>query len=146
MWFYTIITMNHNPNRQLKKLLFSNKKLLWPFYTELPITKISNLNYTWCWWAIVCFTNTLLILCSIAYFLALWMVSCCEEESFGRTNGLMSLLAPGPSSKVPDWSAWGPPIVPLKSRNEIIKVRNISDVPFPPEKNYIKQAKNIQVG
>ena len=44
---------------------------------------------TCCWWAIVCFTKTHLMLCSIAYFLAFCMASACEDDNLASWNGLL---------------------------------------------------------
>ncbi len=65
-------------------------------------------DLTCCWWANVCLTNTLLIFCSIAYFLALFKASCCSDVSLGNAviNGA-SFLAPGPANTGPVCSAIG---------------------------------------
>lgn len=59
-----------------------------------------HLKITCCWWANVCFIRTILMLCSIAYFFALFTVSCCSDEIFGRPApnipGSVRYLAPGP--------------------------------------------------
>ena len=94
--------------------------------------KIINLKsvFTCCWWAIVCFTRTLLMLCSKAYFFAFWTSSCWEEESLGRVKGFWSRLAPGPSKMEPIWSACGmytPFSVRMKIKSECLNKIKRSD-------------------
>ena len=43
----------------------------------------------------------------MANFFALWTSSICDGVSFGGVNGLISLLAPGPSRTGPHCSVWG---------------------------------------
>lgn len=67
----------------------------------LNVSKIiDNLEVTCCWWAKVCFMRTILMLCSIAYFFALFTVSCCSDVIFGKPPpnmpGSVRYLAPGP--------------------------------------------------
>lgn len=69
-----------------------------------------HLKITCCWWANVCFIRTILMLCSIAYFFALFTVSCCSDEIFGRPApnipGSVRYLAPGPMNDEMQKSDW----------------------------------------
>lgn len=70
---------------------------------------------TSCWCASVCFISTILMLCSMAYFLARVTASCCSWLSFGspapRRPGIVVFRAPGPEQhnsnvKVPTSKAY----------------------------------------
>lgn len=51
-----------------KKATFNTFKAFYIFRSSYQLT--CKLVSCCCWWAMVCFTKTLLMLCSIAYFLA----------------------------------------------------------------------------
>ena len=59
----------------------------------------------------VCLTRTLLILCSMAYFLARCTLSACAEFNLGSCASIFGSIgeAPGPASSGP--SCWDPPVV-----------------------------------
>ena len=59
-----------------------------------------------CWWAMVCLTRTLLMLCSIAYFFAFCMASCWWDVSLGSVTDRLSFLAPGPDNTGPVCEPW----------------------------------------
>lgn len=81
------LNQNRHLTQEMSELLMSEKaKILCLESTHTGDTRITNCLYGWvpqnfthltcrlvsccCWWAMVCFTNTLLMLCSMAYFFA----------------------------------------------------------------------------
>lgn len=96
-------------HRELKH----TSKLNASFATHRHINARACCLWTWvrwlanccCWWANVCFIRTILMLCSIAYFLALVTVSCCSLDRRGKDPPNMPSNAerePGPNFTSPD--------------------------------------------
>ena len=63
--------------------------------------------HTCCWWMRVCLSRTLLMLCSIAYFLALVTASLWEKDSLAGVNSFCSRFPPGPCTSEPDCGCCG---------------------------------------
>ena len=64
-----------------------------------------------CWCARVCFISTILMLTSMAYFLALWIINACSLDSFCNPSPSTlaeSLLAPLPYT---NFSVWTKPVI-----------------------------------
>ena len=62
---------------------------------------------TCCLWAIVCWTKTIFMFCSMAYFCAFFNVFSCDVESFGNSVSTLAFLPPGPIMSAPACSICG---------------------------------------